>query len=324
MFRHFSRFSLYIFAGFFLIQSGNPLWGWSFHTHRKITSDALSQMPPAFQKRFGSLKEVFLTGSTDPDTIFKDFQNHVYHLHGGDRMRVSAVHFRDSFDALVDRIRNKSSDAEIARAMGLFSHYIADINQPLHTDGENMDPDEDSYHMKFEKEVDGHLSKISVNFAPFEPVEKPVERMISFAEAANGHYREIGIAYRKGNRLFDLLPMVTVQYNAAVKNVKDYWLGALLKAGEKIELIAPPQAVSAAKTPVPAFLKEEKADADPVLKLDLNSATLEQLMEVPGIGEKKARSILEARPFKSLYDLSKVKGFGIKLIERMSDRVMVK
>lgn len=60
------------------------------------------------------------------------------------------------------------------------------------------------------------------------------------------------------------------------------------------------------------------------VKLNLNSATLEELVALPGIGESKARAILlrrEQKPFHSVQELRSIKGFGPKLIASLKDKL---
>jgi competence protein ComEA len=57
--------------------------------------------------------------------------------------------------------------------------------------------------------------------------------------------------------------------------------------------------------------------------LDLNTATAEQLEELPGIGPAHARAIVEGRPYKGVDDLARVKGLGAARINAIRDRLTV-
>jgi|SRR6185312_1158110 len=56
-------------------------------------------------------------------------------------------------------------------------------------------------------------------------------------------------------------------------------------------------------------------------KISLNSASLEELQKLPGIGAKKAEAIIQARPFKSVEDIMKVKGIKAKTFDKMKDHL---
>lgn len=63
-------------------------------------------------------------------------------------------------------------------------------------------------------------------------------------------------------------------------------------------------------------------------KINLNTATAEQLMELPGIGEAKAVSILEYRAkagkFTGIEELMNVSGIGEAMFEKIKDKIVVK
>ena len=61
-------------------------------------------------------------------------------------------------------------------------------------------------------------------------------------------------------------------------------------------------------------------------KVNINTATVEQLMTLKGVGQKKAEAIIEYRKkngsFKSKEELMKVRGIGKKMFETFQERVV--
>jgi competence protein ComEA len=58
--------------------------------------------------------------------------------------------------------------------------------------------------------------------------------------------------------------------------------------------------------------------------LDLNRAEPETLEVLPGIGPARARAIAEARPFRSVDELERVRGIGNRTLEGLRDLVEVR
>lgn len=62
-------------------------------------------------------------------------------------------------------------------------------------------------------------------------------------------------------------------------------------------------------------------------KVNINSADAKELATLPGIGKAKAEAIIKYRQekgnFKTIKDLTKVKGIGEKIVQKIQDEVTV-
>ncbi len=104
-------------------------------THHKLALDALNGMrgPDAEAWRRVILKHVdkYLEGSKAPDTVFKDFKNHV--LHVGEKYWGGAPEKVEEWYAKTVAALRAGDWPQAAYAAGVTSHYYTDPCMPFHT-----------------------------------------------------------------------------------------------------------------------------------------------------------------------------------------------
>lgn len=90
---------------------------------------------------------------------------------------------------------------------------------------------------------------------------------------------------------------------------------------------APAERAASAAKPNAAAKDEPASAAARTGIIDLNTAGLEELMELPRIGEAKAKAIIAYREqhggFRAAYEITEVKGIGQKTYESFKDRITV-
>ena len=77
------------------------------------------------------------------------------------------------------------------------------------------------------------------------------------------------------------------------------------------------------KVPIRKLDKKEKEKLQAALKININTASSEELQKIPYIGPKKAEKIIAGRPYGGIEDILKVHGFGEKTLAKIKDYITV-
>lgn len=79
---------------------------------------------------------------------------------------------------------------------------------------------------------------------------------------------------------------------------------------------------SANKSPDMVVIETLQLGTEPP-RININTATRDQLMTLPGIGEVKAKKIIRGRPYDRVEDLWRIEGIGQKTMTGVRDKITV-
>ncbi len=97
-----------------------------------------------------------------------------------------------------------------------------------------------------------------------------------------------------------------------------------LKIEKPVQLEKPQKPVVVTeKVPLERLAEGERERLQKTLKININTASSEDLQKIPYIGPKKAEQIITGRPYISIEDIMKLPGFGEKTFEKIKDYITV-
>jgi len=211
---------------FFLLVICRPYPCHAWHTlqHADITLTAFEQLPAEIKQMFQPYIDDILWASMAPDIFIRDWENHEWNIHRepGDTTaaptRIEAL----SQDILRDLRREPADIAAAAENIGLLSHYLADINQPLHTD--DYADDNDWIHLQYEIDVNNH--KLEFHYHPGGLRLRPdiCQVAIDSARQANLYYQAIIDAYTEGDGYDRVRRLTSLNLQRAVSDIADVWI----------------------------------------------------------------------------------------------------
>jgi competence protein ComEA len=151
---------------------------------------------------------------------------------------------------------------------------------------------------------------------------KPAAKQpIDVNTASEGELQELpGIGPVLAKEIIEGRPYASVEDLDRVKGLGPAKLAELKGMVKASRPVSPP----AKKTKAAGAPSKPAAAAAHAAPIDLNTATAAELEELPGIGPVRAKAIIDGRPYSSVEDLARVKGFSESKIEDLTDLVVVR
>jgi hypothetical protein len=209
----------------FLFAVCRPSPGHAWHTlqHTNITRAAYEQLPAAIQEVFQPYLDDILWVSMVPDIFIRDWDNHEWNIHRepGDTTAAPARIEALSQDILNDLRQEPADIAGAAENLGLLSHYLADINQPLHTD--DYANDNNWIHLQYEIDVNNHKLEFHCHPRGLRLRTDIYQVAVDSARQANLYYQAIIDAYAEGDGFAHVQWLTSLNYQRAVSDIADVW-----------------------------------------------------------------------------------------------------
>ena len=171
------------------------------------------------------------SATDDPDMVLRDYYHHVYDT-TGDTYGDAPDRVDELYDQAVAELRAGDRIAA-SRTLGLLSHYLSDVANPLHTD---QTPAEKPVHSRYEDAVDNQLESPSDGaaiLAPHtaEPTADARALAVRLAATAHADYEGLVAGYAAAGNSPAVQAITARSLNAGVGAVADAIAGIGSDAG---------------------------------------------------------------------------------------------
>ncbi len=197
------------------IQNDEFVQGWGIITHQRIGYEAINIVDVSWETVFDYFSPEIIGGSTYPDQVLQDWDNHLYYPVSGEHNAPWKV------TEMVGEIRDLALNEEwdnVFFFLGIISHYTADINIPVHT--------YDSWpgHSAYETDINYNLDSLNITPYDFGVISNTTEFIIDCATYAYNYYWTIRDAYPDGDT------SDVVISNSTIKAITEEQLGRAIGA----------------------------------------------------------------------------------------------
>ena len=176
----------------FVITNQNDTFvkGWGLVTHQHIADEAILLVNSSWEEAFGYYGPEVVSGSTYPDQVLQDWDNHLYYPTTGEHNAPFKI------TEMVDEIRTFAANEEwidVFFFLGVMSHYTADINIPIHTWYSWIG------HSAYETDINYNLENLNVTPHVFEAITNVTDFIINCSTHAYDYYWDVFNAYPTGD-----------------------------------------------------------------------------------------------------------------------------
>lgn len=199
-------------------------WAWHTLTHAAFAETAFSNLPGEMQDALKPHLSAILWGAVLPDVLLQDWPNHEWNpLEDPGGRGTGPDRIETLCRSVWDRLWGDPPDlAGAALEMGLISHYLADLSQPLHTvahfDGE------DSIHLAYETDVFMRQEVIPYRYRGAVFCLDPRALAIRSAEEASRFSYGVMRAYEEGPGYAWAEGITAINAARALDGITDCWL----------------------------------------------------------------------------------------------------